>query len=191
MSAPPAPPARPAAPAIEIRPLGADDTVAYLQLRRQALLETPLAFGESVEEHDARPVEAERARLAADDADSYVLGAFRDGELLGMVGLTRGPRQKSWHRAAIWGVTVDRRLRGQGVGRRLIEAVLARARTRPGLEAVWLTVTDSQMAARELYARLGFTVFGRVERALCVGATCVGEAFMEIRLDPLPECSPV
>lgn len=174
-------------PDVVLRVLGPADLDAYLALRREALTSAPLAFGESVEEHDARNVEHERARLAADDADTYVLGAFVGDRLLGMAGITRGPRRKSWHRAAIWGVYVAADLRGRGVGRRLVEELLARAARRPGLEAVWLTVTSTQAAARATYRTLGFVPFGVARRAILVGERYVDEEYLEVPLHPPPE----
>lgn len=169
-------------PNVVVRVLGPADVDAYLALRREALAASPLAFGESVEEHDTRTRDDERARLAADDADTYVLGAFVGDRLLGMAGITRGPRHKAWHRAAIWGVYVAEALRGRGVGRRLVDEVLARARTRPGLEAVWLTVTTPQTAARALYRALGFVPFGYAARSIRVDDQYVDEEHLERRL---------
>ena len=50
--------------------------------------------------------------------------------------------------------------RRQGVGRALVEAILARLRQR-GITAVFLEVRESNTVAQHLYAALGFTRAGR------------------------------
>ncbi|MGF1465685.1 MAG: GNAT family N-acetyltransferase [Sandaracinaceae bacterium] len=57
-------------------------------------------------------------------------------------------------------VAVVARARGRGVGRRLVSALLATARRRR-LQRVHLEVADHNLAARRLYAGLGFAVVGR------------------------------
>ncbi len=46
-----------------------------------------------------------------------------------------------------------RHLAPERSGRRLVEAILAEARARPGLEVIYLSVTDSNQEARRLYER--------------------------------------
>lgn len=54
-------------------------------------------------------------------------------------------------------LAVEAAARGQGVGSRLLEAILANARA-DGLAAVRLEVVDTNSGARQLYERLGFRV---------------------------------
>ena len=53
------------------------------------------------------------------------------------------------------GIAVEPGYRGQGVGSRLLDAVMGHA-TRLGLQAVRLDVVDTNPKARRLYERLGF-----------------------------------
>lgn len=55
------------------------------------------------------------------------------------------------------------RARRQGVGRRLVEAVVAAARERGG-RRLYLEVRESNVAAVELYRSLGFQTVGRRSR---------------------------
>ena len=60
------------------------------------------------------------------------------------------------------GIFVASEARGRGVGSALIDAVVAEARQR-GMVQVRLDVIDTNLRARALYERYGFTPTGRVE----------------------------
>lgn len=57
-------------------------------------------------------------------------------------------------------VAVDPEWRGRGVGQRLVQEVIARARVR-GVRELFLEVRPSNDTARTLYQNLGFTAVGR------------------------------
>lgn len=77
-----------------------------------------------------------------------------DGALMGgLYGATM------WGWLTVDGLWVAEAARGQGLGRRLLLAAEAEARTR-GCRGAWLGTFDFQ--AREFYERLGYEVFGEV-----------------------------
>lgn len=55
---------------------------------------------------------------------------------------------------------VRRGARGQGTGERLLAAALAHVQRLPGARSVHLSVSSSAAAARRLYERAGFRVWG-------------------------------
>jgi ribosomal protein S18 acetylase RimI-like enzyme len=154
---------------IEIRTLGAQDADIFWRFRLDALEQSPHAFGESAEEHRATPADVFKRRLSAASEENYVLGAFSGGQLIGTVGFGRNTRRKERHKARIWGVFVDQAHRGQGIARRLMSEVLRRAASLAGLEHIILTVSDQQTSAKNLYASLGFQIFGHERAALKIG----------------------
>jgi ribosomal protein S18 acetylase RimI-like enzyme len=162
----PSTPASPATPTI--RRLVRDDLDAAIALRRRALANDPDAFGASFRPADdyVRRFSA-RIATAFDADDDFVIGAFDGLDLCGMVGCQRLDGVKARHRAAVWGMYVDGALRGRGLGRRLVEEVIARARVVDGLAILELTVVADNASARGLYDRLGFVAWG-VQRGAIV-----------------------
>ncbi|CAB3785007.1 GNAT family N-acetyltransferase [Paraburkholderia fynbosensis] len=151
--------------AILVRQLGPTDREAYFQLRLRGLKAHPELFGQSYEEALAKGAaqhDASLQGLHAAEGD-FLLGAFlsSDTPLIGVVGLARNPRERERHKAAVVGTYVAPEAAGRGVGRALLNELLARAERVDGLRQLQLMVDSSNEAARKLYESMGFRQYGR------------------------------
>jgi RimJ/RimL family protein N-acetyltransferase len=163
-----------------IRPLEEPDAEAYVALRREALLDTPLAFAASPEDDFAGTVEQVREHLRG-APHSVIIGAFRP-HLVGTVGVHRDRQIKAAHKAHVWGVYVTPGHRQQGIGAELLAAALDHARTLPGVAWLHLSVSASTPAALRLYERAGFRTWGTEPEALIHGGRAVDEHHLALRL---------
>jgi ribosomal protein S18 acetylase RimI-like enzyme len=172
---------------VEIRQITPADAAAWWTLRLRALRESPEAFGSTHDEAVDRPLASAAARALPDDdaPDNFTLGAFTD-RLVGFVGFEREEGRKNRHKGSIWGMFVAPESRGQGIGRALLAALVARARQQADLEQIILTVVSENAAARELYRSFGFTTYGIEPRSLRDGERYYDEDLMVFWLAPTP-----
>ena len=85
----------------------------------------------------------------------YLVALDDDGAVLGYSGLSVSPPDESW----VQNLGVRRDAQRRGVGRALLEAVLAEA-FRQGVRRTLLEVAVDNAPAQKLYARYGFEVVG-------------------------------
>ena len=166
---------------VEIRILTQDDAGELFRLRRSALLDSPLAFLASPEDDPASSQGVVRGLLAP-RPDSAVFGAHSSG-LVGMLGLNRATQKKAAHKASLWGMFVLPAWRGQGVAGQLLEAAVRYARTFDGVASVHLSVSESAVAARRVYEKMGFETWGVEPDALRFEGRSVGEHHMRLALN--------
>lgn len=151
-----------------VRVLTAADAPAYREVRLAGLRSDPLAFITTAGEYETRPLVEIAARL--DPAPGAVtFGAFLGGSLVGVLTVLRETRLALAHRASVVGVSVLPGARGRGAGTALVAAGVAQARAWPGVTSLHLGVTETQEAARRLYGRHGFRVWGTEPDALRQG----------------------
>ena len=124
--------------------------------------------------------------LALDSAPEAVLGAMDSTGLCGAVGLSFESREKTSHKATLFGMYVSPDHRQSGLGGELVHAAIALARARPGMRVLQLTVTQGNLAAQKLYERFGFKVFGVEPLAARVAGEFVQKVHMWLDLDAVP-----
>jgi len=167
-----------------IRALTPDDAEAYVALRAEALLDSPLAFAAAPGDDVASDVDFVRGRLG-DGSGDVIFGAFDgsvDGALVGSVSAIREPHVKASHKLNVFGMYVTPAYRRRGLGAELIEAVIAHARTMSGVAWIHLSVSSSATHALNLYQAAGFEIWGTESDALRHYEDSVDEHHMALRL---------
>ena len=167
---------------LELRLLTPADAAAFRDIRLRALREDPVAFTNSVEEFSHQTLDKIAARFRSDPAESFMLGAFQDRKLVGLVGFYRESQLKLRHKGSIVSMYVAPEARGHGLGRALLRDAIRRVREIDGVEQLLLGVMVTQTAARQLYESLGFVVYGREARASKVGEQYYDEEFRVLDL---------
>jgi GNAT superfamily N-acetyltransferase len=138
-----------------IRRLAAADWAAFREIRLAALRDAPEAFGSTAAEAETLDEQEWRRRLE----ERAVFLAEVARQRVGLAAGTDGDQPNEAELISMWVVPS---WRGQGVGDRLVEAVLAWA-VAEGFTSVGLWVAQGNARAERLYARLGFAATGRVQ----------------------------
>lgn len=166
---------------VHVRKLGPSDAEAFQAVRLQALREDPIAFASSFEEERDLSLATIAERLVATD-DRAIVGAFDGPLLVGLAAWHREEMRKLHHKGFVWGVFVKESHRGQGLARRLLEAVIALARRADGILLLNLTAYADNRRAIALYESLGFVIYGREPAAICVDGLLHDDVHMALRL---------
>jgi GNAT superfamily N-acetyltransferase len=148
------------------------------------------AFTSSALERATLPPCWWEARLTeADEPKEVVLAALDGGVLRGVVGLAFESREKTRHKATLFGMVVQHNHQGKGLGRKLVQAALTMARERPGVQLVQLTVTEGNSPATALYGRCGFVEFGVEPMAVALTRGYAAKVHMWCSLNCQPPSS--
>lgn len=167
---------------MHIRTLTSSDAELYREVRLQSLRNHPDVFLSSYESEMRISIVTTRIRLEPSD-NHFTLGAFdAEEKLVGIVTLFRESRPKIQHKAHVYSVYVDPGARKQGVARRLMSELIARAKVLPGLEILNLTVTSGNGSAKGLYESVGFVCYGTEPKAMRLGDEYLDEDLMCLML---------
>ncbi len=163
---------------VMVRRLLPADVCIYREIRLEALLTSPEAFGSTYQSESAEPFTwfADRLNNAA------VFGAFDGSDLVGVAGFFGNKGRKEAHKGTLWGMYVRSSARETGVGRRLVQTVLDYARQR--VELIQLTAVSGNEPARRLYASLGFIEYGFEKNSLKQDGRYWDEVLMVKPLSP-------
>lgn len=160
---------------------------AYRALMLDAYARHPEAFTSSAEERAALPLAWWQARLApGPDAAEAVWAGVAGDTIQGVAGLSFERREKVRHKATLFGMYVRPEQRAQGLGRQLVDAVLAHARACPHIALVQLTVSEGNAGAIALYRAAGFEAWGCEPLAVRVGEGFVRKQHMGCLIQAAP-----
>lgn len=146
---------------VRVRVITPDAWELYRDLRLAALRDSPLAFGSSYQLEAGRTELQWRDRLSWGDGARFV--AEVDGSVAGIAAVYLRTEERDPESVpelvSMW---VDPAYRGAGVGRVLVDAVIAWASER-GCPEVRLMVAADNPIAERFYERLGFVRNGYVQ----------------------------
>lgn len=127
----------------------------YKTIQLEALQKDPHAFGSKYE--DWVNATDEKWQERPGNPDTVICIAKDDEKLIGLVGLHR---EKEKHLAEIWGMYVNEKYRGMGIGKRLMEKIISEAKKILDVKKVTLMVNPQQHQAQKLYESFGFLKTG-------------------------------
>lgn len=138
---------------VAIAKLLSGDLTHYIDLWNEAFVSDPYAFRTSITKWKEKPeIEIEKEFYASIRNKNFVLGAFFENQLIGMVGIFH---HKSDY--TLWGTFVRSAFRGKNIGQELITAAIKKLHlSNPEVRDLYLEVRSGAKTARALYAKLGF-----------------------------------
>jgi ribosomal protein S18 acetylase RimI-like enzyme len=167
---------------IYYRPLEEEDFVAFVQLRKEALLNEPEAYGPDYATFNATPlIDKEHFfERILKYPFSFALGAFTPNETLVAMGCFTSyyTMVKRRHKGTLWGMYVKPEYRGQGIGKKMANLILTAAKQDAGCEQAMITVTPPGSPAQKFYEDLGFIQYGIEYRALKLDSGYIDEVLM-------------
>lgn len=142
------------------------------------------AFTSTAAERRAEPQAWWVKRIGSETGLSTAFGAWDGEDLVGTVAIEYSAKPKTCHAALVVGMYVRPGGRTRGVGRALMEALVAAARRRPGLMRLTLTVTEGNEPALRLYRSVGFSAWGVQPMAIRTASGFRGKVHMGMDLNP-------
>lgn len=162
------------------RPLEEQDFSEFVDIRKEALLKEPEAFGSDYATYSATPlIDKEHFfEKVLNYPFSFVLAAF-DGEMLAaMGGLTCHTAPKRRHKGILWGMYVREQYRHQGIAKHLTELLMQSAKEDAGCEQALISVSPPGSLAHKFYEKLNFIQYGVEYRALKIDDEYIDEVLM-------------
>jgi L-amino acid N-acyltransferase YncA len=139
---------------LEVRPFRDEDWPAVRTIYAQGIATANATFETEVPAFD---------RWAATHPPQYRFVATRDREIVGWVAAASVSDRCVYAGVLEDSVYVDARLRGHGIGRRLLETLIAHADA-TGVWTIQSGIFPENVASLELHQRCGFRVVGTRER---------------------------
>ena len=157
----------------------------HKELRLKSLQTDPGAWEHTYENVSMYPDQrwSERLENSWNERESLTLFGEIDGKLVGMAGAVWDDRGSKKDVAMIVSVYLLPEFRGQGIARKIVEAVIDRLIEKKRFKKIELWVVDANTEAKELYKKLGFVQVQTIHKELVEKGESVYEAIMEKDID--------
>lgn len=176
--------------AFTVRESTAEDAPAYREMRLEALLAHPEAFGSDYAESATRPPSHWLERVSIPhgrERNNLWFAVAADGALAGMLGVYTESMAKLRHVGTVVSVYTRPTWRRRGVADALLQQAIMWAGA-AGFRRLRLAVVTTNGAAIRAYARAGFTVYGLEPEVINTGGVYYDELLMGRavgRVDPV------
>lgn len=142
--------------------LGKNDLEQYHKIRLECLRNHPQNFGTLYEE-ELESLHFKFDKIITENhSTDFLMGAFKDTTLVGICGFIQEKREKTKHIGEISALYVKTALSGQKIGYGLMKETIHYAFTNQQLEQIILSVANKNIAAQNLYKKIGFVEYGRL-----------------------------
>lgn len=145
------------------RKLELDEIEQYHKIRLECLKNYPENFGTLFEEEEASTSFKFDNIIAQKNSTDFLVGAFKDNELIGICGFIQEKRHKTKHIGEISGMYVKQEYSGRSIGSGLLKFTIENAFENSFLEQIILAVADKNKNAQSLYLKHNFKIYGRLE----------------------------
>jgi RimJ/RimL family protein N-acetyltransferase len=160
-----------------IQRLERTDAQEFQRLRLFALQNNSTSFGSSFEEEVKKSLEQFEVFIEP-KSERVFWGAFKDGRLIGMIGLGREEGVKTEHKGFIRSMFVDPSARKLGVASELLKTAISHSEVQMKLEQLTLAVNSSNIEAISLYKKFRFVEYGLEPNALKIEGRYFAEMLM-------------
>jgi ribosomal protein S18 acetylase RimI-like enzyme len=152
---------------MKITRLTPNDYEHFYSLRLASLEECPEEFATDAEAWKNAPRETINKLLVNSEErqDTPIFGAWKNDDLVGLVGVNRDLRPSVMHKSTLWGLYIKPDQRKQGCGGALLNEVIMAAQKIPDLRLIRAVVTVTSKDALSLLEKHGFKVFGQEPEA--------------------------
>ncbi len=147
---------------------GPDDLHAIKELMLKALAEDPYAFSATYNEYNTNSDSWWNSYLNPFLTNFFqsMTIAKEDDKVVGMVGVMYDHKIRKKHIAAIVWFYIDKKARGLGLGKKLINTLLEEIVQNPEIKKLSLMVNQPQKKAIKIYIKLGFKKNGTLKNEL-------------------------
>ncbi|KAA3665269.1 MAG: GNAT family N-acetyltransferase [Chloroflexi bacterium] len=167
-----------------IRELIPEDAAQFKELRQRAVEVSEGGFAIALDDWVNRSISEiqEMLQQEQDSLNDFILGAFVDNKLVGMIGFFRPTKPKLGQKGHIWGTFMSPEWRGQRLAGKLLDELIARARRLPRVTQLQLTTTNQYKAAISLYRSRGFRIIATESQVIRAGENIYDELYMTMNL---------
>lgn len=155
-----------------------DEWYLYRDLRLEAVCNNPEAFGTTYEEELLTTEQEWRYRLSHN-----MLFARSTNRIVGMIGAVLSSTQKRKHSALVISFYVSPEFRNQGVGAKLLSAIIDHLKVLDYVKIVMLYVTTKQLEVINLYKKFKFHIHGVLENAYMQNGVFYDQFIMSRNID--------